>query len=48
MRAALTGLDSGVDAVVTACVVAERRIRPGTDPDGQLWDMAFDATLGRS
>lgn len=50
LATALATLESGIDAVATTCLVAERRIDPGA-PVGSIhantvpWDVAFDPVL---
>lgn len=46
LATALAGLESGVDAVATTCLVAEHRVDPTTPVhDTVAWDVGFDPLL---
>lgn len=46
LATALAGLESGVDAVATTCLVADHRVDPSTPVrDAVAWDVGFDPLL---
>ncbi|MBI1759494.1 MAG: glycosyltransferase family 2 protein [Actinobacteria bacterium] len=46
LATALAGLESGVDAVATTCLVSEHRVDPTNPvPDAITWDVEFDPLL---